>query len=87
MTMERDFVGYGAKRPRVEWPGGARIAVSVVVNYEEGSEASPVDGYPHQEAALGGISGLPEGMRDLQQETMVEYGSRAGCWTSLTSTG
>ena len=80
MTMERDFVGYGPKRPRVEWPGGARIAVSVVVNYEEGSEASPVDGYPHQEGALGGISGLPEGMRDLQQETMVEYGSRAGVW-------
>ena len=83
MTMERDFVGYGPSRPRVEWPGGARIAVSVVVNYEEGSEASPVDGYPHQEGALGGISGLPEGMRDLQQETMVEYGSRAGVWRLL----
>ena len=83
MTMERDFVGYGPNRPRVEWPGGARIAISVVMNYEEGSEASPVDGYPHQEAAAGGISGLPEGMRDLQQETLVEYGSRAGVWRLL----
>jgi allantoinase len=78
--MQRDFVGYGPNRPKIEWPGGARIAISVVVNYEEGSEASILDGYPRQEAANGGVSPLPEGMRDLAQETMVEYGSRAGVW-------
>ena len=41
---ERDFVGYGPNPPRVEWPDGARIAVSVVVDYEEGSEDSLLDG-------------------------------------------
>ena len=71
--MERDFVGYGPNRPRIEWPGGARIAISVVVNYEEGSEASILDGYPRQEAANGGLSPLPEGMRDLAQETMRRW--------------
>ena len=42
--QERDFIGYGANPPVIEWPGKARIAVSVVVNYEEGSETSLLDG-------------------------------------------
>ena len=45
----RDFVGYGLNPPAVEWPNGARLAVSVVVNYEEGSEYSLLDGDPHGE--------------------------------------
>ena len=44
MTTERDLIGYGANPPQIEWPDGARIAVSVVVNYEEGSEYSLLDG-------------------------------------------
>ena len=40
----RDFVGYGNTLPKVRWPGGAKIAISVVVNYEEGSEYSLLDG-------------------------------------------
>ena len=43
----RDFVGYGPNPPAVEWPDGARLAVSVVVNYEEGSEYSLLDGDAH----------------------------------------
>ena len=42
----RDLIGYGPKPPVVEWPNGARIAVSFVVNYEEGSENSILDGGP-----------------------------------------
>jgi hypothetical protein len=42
--MERDLVGYGKNVPQIQWPGGARIAVSLVVNYEEGSEYSTLDG-------------------------------------------
>ena len=47
--MERDLVGYGKNVPRIEWPGGARIAISLVVNYEEGSEYSTLDGDAHHE--------------------------------------
>ena len=47
--MERDLVGYGLNPPAVEWPNGARIAVSLVLNYEEGSEYSTLDGDPHGE--------------------------------------
>ena len=46
----RDFVGYGPNPPAVEWPNGARLAVSVVVNYEEGSEYSLLDGDSHGRA-------------------------------------
>ena len=48
--QERDFIGYGANPPAVRWPGDARIAISVVVNYEEGSEASLLDGDDHHES-------------------------------------
>ena len=50
MVSERDFIGYGPNPTRAEWPNGARIAVSVVVNYEEGSEYSVLDGDPQGEA-------------------------------------
>lgn len=46
---ERDLIGYGPTPPKVVWPNGARIAVSVVVNYEEGSEYSLLDGDLHHE--------------------------------------
>ena len=42
--MKRDLVGYGKNPPRVEWPGGCQIAVSLVINYEEGSDLTPVYG-------------------------------------------
>jgi len=80
---ERDLVGYGPNLPVVEWPNGARIAVSVVVNYEEGSEYSILDGDPHGETMGEVPSPVPKGQRDLANESFFEYGSRVGVWRIL----
>ena len=84
---ERDFVGYGPNPPRVEWPDGARIAVSVVVNYEEGSEYSLLDGDAHGESHNEVPSPAPSDQRDLANESFFEYGSRAGVWRLLDILG
>ena len=76
----RDLVGYGANPPIVKWPNGARIAVSVVVNYEEGSEYSILDGDSRGESSGESPSNVPVGERDLANESFFEYGSRAGVW-------
>jgi peptidoglycan/xylan/chitin deacetylase (PgdA/CDA1 family) len=78
--QNRDFIGYGRNPPDPKWPGGARIALNICVNYEEGSEASFADGDGVTEAALteGGGGGF-EGP-DLAAESMFEYGSRVGFW-------
>ncbi len=78
--MERDFVGYGKTPPRVEWPEKARIAVSIVVNYEEGSEHSLAFGDPIQEGYKEYPKLMPEGVRDLTNESVYEYGTRVGFW-------
>jgi len=77
---ERDFVGYGSNPPAVQWPNNAKIAVSVVVNYEEGSEYSTLDGDPTGEASGESPSAVPLGERDLANESFFEYGSRVGVW-------
>ena len=80
----RDLVGYGANPPAIPWPNGARLAVSVVVNYEEGSEYSHAMGDSHQEGLTEfGSYSLPEVYRNLAMESMFEYGSRAGVWRLL----
>lgn len=80
---ERDFVGYGRRPPRAPWPNGARIAVSLVLNYEEGSERSISDGDATGEG-VAEIERAPQpGRRDYAIETMYEYGSRAGVWRLL----
>jgi peptidoglycan/xylan/chitin deacetylase (PgdA/CDA1 family) len=81
--MDRDFVGYGEHPPRVRWPGDARVAVSLVVNYEEGSEHSFAFGDPVQEPYKEYPKVLPEGVRDYANESAYEYGSRAGFWRIL----
>jgi allantoinase len=81
--MQRDFTGYGKDIPRVHWPNGARIAVSVVVNYEEGSEYSLLDGDPYHETNNEVPSPVPPGQRDLYNESFFEYGSRVGVWRLL----
>ncbi len=48
----RDLIGYGRTRPHAAWPGNARVAVSFVLNYEEGGERSVADGDPHAETYL-----------------------------------
>ena len=78
----RDLVGYGAAVPRVSWPDDARIAVSLVLNYEEGGEACVLHGDAHSESVLtdlGAVPALP-GARDLNVESNFEYGSRVGFW-------
>ena len=78
----RDVVGYNGKPPKVTWPGGARIAISLVVNYEEGSELAVGDGDGLTERSLSesAVRPWPDGKRDLAMETMYEYGSRSGFW-------
>ena len=81
--MQRDFVGYGRNVPQIQWPNGARIAVSLVVNYEEGSEYSLLDGDDHHESNNEVPSPIPPGQRDLYNESFFEYGSRVGVWRLL----
>jgi putative urate catabolism protein len=78
----RDLVGYGERPPDPRWPGGARVALNIVLNYEEGGEYTPLEGDAHSEAYLHEIVGAPprQGARDLNVESMFEYGSRAGFW-------
>jgi peptidoglycan/xylan/chitin deacetylase (PgdA/CDA1 family) len=80
--LARDFVGYGPEPVDPRWPGGARIALNVVLNYEEGAEINVPDGDPVSEATLTDSGGADQGMkaRDLAAESMFEYGSRAGFW-------
>src|SRR5262245_23468985 len=77
----RDFVGYGGNPPDPEWPGGARVAISFVLNYEEGGERSTLDGDPLTEPMMHEIVGSPAiEARVRHIESMFEYGSRAGFW-------
>jgi putative urate catabolism protein len=81
-SYARDLIGYGAHPPHPRWPGGARIAVNFVMNYEEGSEYSFMDGDGRSEASLteNAASPVPPGGRDLAAEGMFEYGVRVGFW-------
>ena len=78
----RDLRGYGAHPPDPRWPGGARVALNFVLNFEEGSEYSTLDGDDCTEGALLEVanSRVPRGMRDLAAESMYEYGVRVGFW-------
>ena len=81
MTDTRDLRGYGRNPPDPAWPGGARVAVNFVLNYEEGSEYSLLDGDANSETALSeSVSQVPPGMRDLTVESVYEFGSRVGFW-------
>jgi peptidoglycan/xylan/chitin deacetylase (PgdA/CDA1 family) len=81
-SYPRDLVGYGRNTPDPRWPGDARIAVQFVVNYEEGGESSILDGDPASENLLSEIVGAQPwpGQRNLNMESIYEYGSRAGFW-------
>jgi putative urate catabolism protein len=78
----RDLIGYGRHAPDPKWPGGAHIAVQFVINYEEGGESSILDGDPGSESLLSEIVGAAPwpGQRNLNMESIYEYGSRAGFW-------
>ena len=78
----RDMVGYGARPPHPDWPDGARIAVQFVINYEEGGENCILHGDAASEAFLSEIIGAQPltGARNMNMESIYEYGSRAGFW-------
>jgi peptidoglycan/xylan/chitin deacetylase (PgdA/CDA1 family) len=76
---ERDLVGYGPEPPRVVWPGGALVAVNLVVNYEEGGEYALGDDGCNDSWGEYTFQYGPE-IRDLGTETHMEYGSRVGIW-------
>lgn len=79
----RDLTGYGGRWPDITWPGGARLAVSVVVNFEEGAELQVGDGDTRSESIGEVISVVPPGVRDIGQEQIFGYGLRCGLWRML----
>ncbi|APP00310.1 allantoinase PuuE [Xanthomonas perforans] len=82
MNAARDLLGYGATPPAAQWPGGARIAVQFVINYEEGAENCVLNGDAGSEAFLSEMVGAHAhpGARAMAMESLYEYGSRAGFW-------
>lgn len=84
MDYPRDLVGYGRDVPHADWPGGARVALQFVLNYEEGGESSVLHGDPASEQFLSEIIGAAAyPARHLSMESIYEYGSRAGAWRIL----
>ena len=81
----RDLIGYGANPPHPRWPGGARLALQIVMNYEEGGENSVLHGDAGSEAFLSEIINAEPvlGARHMSMESIYEYGSRAGVWRLL----
>ncbi len=80
----RDLVGYGRTPPHAAWPGGARIALQFVLNYEEGGETCVLHGDPASEVFLSEIIGAQAyPARHMSMESIYEYGSRTGVWRIL----
>ncbi|NQW08169.1 MAG: allantoinase PuuE [Candidatus Pelagibacter sp.] len=77
----RDMIGYGSKGLKIVWPNNARIAVQIVLNYEEGAENCVLNGDKNSEIFLSEIIGAkPIKGRHINMESLYEYGSRAGFW-------
>ena len=85
MSYTRDMTGYAGNPPLANWPGGARVAVQFVLNYEEGGESCVLHGDGASESFLSEIIGATpyEGARHLSMESIYEYGARAGVWRIL----
>jgi allantoinase len=81
----RDLRGHGRRRPHPRWPGDARVAVSFVLNVEEGGERTPEDGDPTHETYLHDLSSATAraGERHTGVESLFDYGARAGVWRLL----
>jgi len=78
----RDMIGYGRNPPFAAWPGGARVALQFVINFEEGGENNILHGDAASEAFLSEIVGAAPwpGQRHMNMESIYEYGSRSGFW-------
>ena len=77
-SQERDLRGYGQQWPAVRWPGQAPLAVSFVLNFEEGAEFSMTDGDDHNEAVYE-VTDRQAAM-DPCIDSHFEYGTRVGYW-------
>tara|TARA_Y100000389_G_scaffold108562_1_gene105697 strand:- start:86 stop:985 length:900 start_codon:yes stop_codon:yes gene_type:complete len=77
----RNMVGYGAKGKKISWPNNAKLALQIVLNYEEGGESCILNGDKYSETFLSEIIGAKaiKG-RHISMESIYEYGSRAGFW-------
>ena len=77
----RDMIGYGSKKINVVWPNKAKLALQIVLNYEEGAENSVLHGDKHSETFLSEIIGAqPVKGRHINMESLYEYGSKRGFW-------
>jgi len=84
LPYPRDLIGYGRNPPHARWPGGARIALQFVLNYEEGGENATLHGDAGSEQFLSEMASPPSYPdRHLSMEGIYEYGSRAGVWRLL----
>ena len=80
----RDLAGYGRHPPDARWPGGARVALQLVLNFEEGGENSVLHGDAGSEQFLSEMFNPPAfAARHLSMESIYEYGSRVGVWRIL----
>ncbi len=77
----RNMIGYGSNNIKIVWPNNARLALQIVLNYEEGAENCVLHGDKHSETFLSEIIGaLPIKCRHINMESFYEYGSRRGFW-------
>jgi len=77
----RNLVGYGSKKLKIRWPGNARLALQIVLNYEEGAENCVLHGDKFSEIFLSEIIGAKSIKgRHMNMESIYEYGSRRGFW-------
>ena len=77
----RNMIGYGSKTPTIKWPNNAKLALQIVLNYEEGSESSVLHNDKHSETFLSEIIGAqPVKGRHINMESVYEYGSKRGFW-------
>jgi peptidoglycan/xylan/chitin deacetylase (PgdA/CDA1 family) len=79
----RDLIGYGRNGPDITWPNGARLAISLVINFEEGAELQVADGDNATERIGEVLSVVEPGAPDMGQAQVFSYGTRAGLWRFL----
>ena len=77
----RNMIGYGSRGKNISWPNNAKLALQIVLNYEEGGENSILNGDKYSETFLSEIIGAKaiKG-RHISMESIYEYGSKAGFW-------
>jgi putative urate catabolism protein len=85
MNYPRDLVGYGRNPPQANWPRGAKLALQIILAFEEGSENCILHGDAGSENFISDIIGAPSllGVRNLNMESLYEYGTRVGFWRVL----